>query len=130
VIDEGAFQRAGTPGRGSAVGDFVPGKNGGFVPRNHPDAMVGESTPSKASLPTEEVAAPQEAAAPAAPAAMDGGTYDPSSIGGMAMSGLQQAREPVEGARSLPMPGAVNPLLGQRIYPMALRQLSEAGRFY
>jgi hypothetical protein len=121
VVDAEAFQRAGTPGRGSAVGDFVPGKNGGFVPANHPDAITTGAAPGQASMPSE-------AAAPAAGG--DAGGYDPGSVGGMAMSGLQQAREPVEGARALPMPGAINPLLGQRIYPMAMRQLSQAGRFY
>jgi hypothetical protein len=126
VIDEDAFKRAGTPGRGSTVGDFVPGKNGGWVPRDHPDAMPAEPTPNKASLPTED-AAP----APAAPASGGGGGGD---LSGMALGGLSQARQPlpnVEGFKELSAPGAANPMLGQRVYPMAMRQLAmQAPRVY
>jgi hypothetical protein len=122
VIDEEAFKRAGTPGRGSTVGDFVPGKNGGWVPRDHPDAMSDEAPPTKASLPTEE-------AAPAAPAGGGGG----GDLSGMALGGLSQARQApdVEGFRDLNAPGSANPMLGQRLYPMAMRQLAmQAPRVY
>lgn len=122
MIDEAAFQRAGTPGRGSTVGDFVPGKNGGWVPRDHPDAMTEEATPNKASLPTED-------AAPAAVAGGGGG----GDLSGMALGGLSQARQApdVEGFRELNAPGSANPMLGQRLYPMAMRQLAmQAPRVY
>ncbi len=126
MIDEDAFKRAGTPGRGSDVGDFVPGKNGGWVPRNHPDAMTGEATPTQASLPTED-AAPE--AAPSGGGAGGGG-----DVGGMALGGLAQARAPdagVEGFKELAAPGAANPMLGSRLYPMAMRQLAmQAPRVY
>lgn len=122
MIDEDAFKRAGTPGRGSDVGDFVPGKKGGWVPRNHPDAMTGDAEPTKASLPTE--------AAPAAAGGGGGGGGD-AGLMGMAMGGLSQARDPIEGFRELPAPGSANPQLGSRIYPMAMRQLAmQAPRVY
>lgn len=124
MVDEDAFKRAGTPGRGSAVGDFVPGKNGGFVPRDHPDAMTGEATPNKASLPTE-------AAPPVVAGGSGGSGGGDAGLMGMAMGGLSQARDPVEGFRELAAPGSANPLLGERLYPMAMRQLAmQAPRVY
>lgn len=117
MVDEEAFKRAGTPGRGSTVGDFVPGKNGGFVPRDHPDAMTGDAEPNKASLPTE-------GAAPGAAPAGGGGGAGGGDLMGMAMGGLSQARGPVAGFQELPAPGSANPALGSRIYPMAMRQLA------
>jgi hypothetical protein len=54
----GDFAGVNTPGYGSAAGAFVPGRNGGMVPRNHPDAMPG------------------------APMAMDPGAQTPMTTGG------------------------------------------------
>lgn len=125
MIDDEAFKRAGTPGRGSTVGDFVPGKKGGFVPRDHPDAMTGDATPTKASLPSEG-APPATAAGGGA-----GGGGGDAGLMGMAMGGLAEARDPVEGFRELAAPGAANPQLGSRIYPLAMRQLAmQAPRVY
>jgi hypothetical protein len=119
-----AFTAAGTPGRGSDVGDFVPGKKGGWVPKNHPDAIgAGES-------PTRVDGGPDFGAG--------GGTVgaNPGEAGpsGPAMSGLRSAASgnsgSAVGVQQLPPQGASNPMLGQRIYPMAMRQLSLLPRAY
>lgn len=38
------FATAGTPGRGSTAGDFVRSRYGGWVPRNHPDALPDDES--------------------------------------------------------------------------------------
>lgn len=107
------FEAAGTPGRGSTVGDFVPGKNGGWVPKDHPDAIGNENVNG----------------------GPDVGVAGEAGPGGAAMSGLQNAASggnsgSAVGVRELAPPGAGNPNLGQRIYPVAMRQLSMLPRIY
>lgn len=111
--DPAAFKRANEPGRGSDVGDFVPSKSGGWVPRDHPDAMTDDGT-QKASAPSTEGAA------------LGGGGGGGGDVSGLALGGLRSASQPSApmSATELAAPGAANPALGQRLYPMAMRQLS------
>jgi hypothetical protein len=117
----GAFEDANSPGRNSAVGDFVPGKNGGWVPKNHPDAAGGPTRVDGGpdpGLPEGTVGADPSAGGPAGPA----------------MAGLRSAASgnsgSATGVRELAPQGAGNPMLGQRIYPTAMKQLSQLPRVY
>lgn len=122
LVSEDAFQAANTPGRGSTVGDFVPGKSGGWVPRDHPDAIGNGGGPGSTAPPsTGGTGGGGGGGGPAGPAmaglnaAASGGGYSGGGGGGVA---------------ELAPPGASNPNLGQRIYPMAMRQLSLLPRIY
>lgn len=133
AYSEEAFLAANTPGRGSAVGDFVPGKKGGWVPRNHPDAITDQhpdASPAESGTPQRVQGDPLTAAGGGV-----GGAANQAGPAGAAMSGLRAAA-----SSSLPgggmgvadiMPqGASNPNLGQRIYPQAMRQLAMLPRIY
>jgi hypothetical protein len=117
--DDAAFQQANTPGRGSDVGDFVRSKKGGWVPKNHPDA-IGNDAGGPVTAP------PLAAADPAGGAG--GGGFD---VATMAMSGLQGTAPPeAQGFQELAGPGGANPALGNRILPLAMRQLALMPRVY
>ena len=129
-----AFNQAGQPGRGSLVGDFVPGKRGGWVPRDHPDAAsdspTGSDTGSGPGTSTRVQGDPLTAAG-------GGASMGGPGPAGPAMAGLNAAATSSSGGGSgspgmqeLAPQGASNPNLGQRIYPMAMRQLSLLPRIY
>lgn len=130
-----AFNQAGQPGRGSLVGDFVPGKRGGWVPRDHPDAAsdspAGSDTGSGPGTSTRTQGDPLQAAGGGAAVGAGGGEAGPA---GPAMAGLRSAAggggSGSPGMQELAPQGASNPNLGQRIYPVAMRQLSLLPRIY
>lgn len=133
-----AFNAANQPGRGSAVGDFVPGKNGGWVPKNHPDAMpdasAGGIPAGGAGSPTRVDGGP-DYAADAGGGGSVGASPGEAGPSGPAISGLGRASamssgSSASGVQEMAPPSASNPQLGQRIYPTAMRQLSLLPRAY
>jgi hypothetical protein len=123
-----AFTAANSPGRGSDVGDFVPGKKGGWVPKNHPDA-IGNETPG-----TRVDGGPDVGVGGGLPPGTVGANAGEAGPSGPAMAGLASAAGgnsgSAVGVREMAPPGAGNPQLGQRIYPVAMRQLSLLPRAY
>lgn len=128
-----AFNAAGQPGKGSAVGDFVPGKRGGWVPANHPDAAT-DSPGSGGGAGTPGTTRVQGDPLQAAGGATVGASLGEAGPSGPAMAGLGRAASgnsgSAVGVREMAPQGAGNPQLGQRIYPMAMRQLSLLPRAY
>lgn len=58
------FAAAGSPGRGSTAGDFVRSRFGGWVPRNHPDAMPDDEPSGPVALGDPTAGLPQPADGP------------------------------------------------------------------
>lgn len=127
-----AFNAANQPGRGSNVGDFVPGKHGGWVPANHPDAATDSPLPGLGGdTPTRVEGDPG-----GLPAAGDGGNVVGTNMGEagptmqMAFDGLKAAAGGGGGmgggVEQVSAPSSGNPMLGQRIYPASSRVLGQA----
>lgn len=142
-----AWRAAGSPGAGSNAGAFVPGRYGGWVPANHPDAMPNgptgpipfddPNTPKPTPGPANPTGAiPFDGPAPmptpkGGPVPFDGPTPLPTPVGGPVPFDDPNAPKPqpagggpipFDGPTPLPAPGT----LGGMVSPDAAGDLSKS----